>query len=77
MPKLSSGKGDSLPTNALLKRRKDRIVSYWDALHQANPKRFEHEVTRFAGIRQLDFSKTFNVMLESVEVTALQRGCLR
>jgi hypothetical protein len=37
-----------------------------------------HDVfTRFAGISQQDFSKTFNVMMEAVEVTALQRGCLR
>jgi hypothetical protein len=35
--------------------------------NQANPRRFEHEVTRFAGIKQLNLSKTFNVMLESVE----------
>jgi hypothetical protein len=28
-------------------------------------------------MRELDLSATFNVMLESVEVTALQRGCLR
>jgi hypothetical protein len=76
-PRVNREKGDSLPTNALLKRRKDRIVSYWEVLHQANPRRFEHEVARFAGITQLDFSKAFNVMLESVEVTALQRGCLR
>jgi len=76
-PRVNRDKGDSLPTNALLKRRKDMIVSYWDALHHANPRRFEHEATRFAGIRELDLSKTFNVMLESVEVTALQRGCLR
>ena len=73
-PRINREKGDALPTNALLKRRRDTIVTYWDALHQANPKRFEHEVTRFAGIRQLDLSKTFDVMLESVEVTALQRG---
>ncbi|MGA2262078.1 MAG: hypothetical protein ABSH28_11645 [Acidobacteriota bacterium] len=74
---MNRDKGDSLPTNALLKRREDIIVSHWDALHQSNPRRFEHEVTQFAGITQLDLSKTFNVMLESVEVTALQRGCLR
>ena len=70
-------KGDSLPTHALLKRRREAIMLYWDVLHQANPVRFEHEVRRLAGTRNLDLSNSFNVMLESVEVTALQRGCLR
>ncbi len=70
-------KADRLPTSNLLKRRKDTILSYWEAMLQANPVRFENEAGRFAGTRQLDLATTFHVMLESVEVTALQRGCLR
>ncbi len=76
-PLMNRDKGDSLPTNLLLKRRKGVIMCYWDALHQANPRRFEYEISRLAGGGQKDFSKVFNVMLEAVEVTALQRGCLR
>jgi CRISPR/Cas system Type II protein with McrA/HNH and RuvC-like nuclease domain len=57
-PQVNRDKGDSLPTNALLKRRRDVILSYWHALHGATQKRFE-------------------VVVEAVEVTALQRGCLR
>lgn len=70
-------KADRLPTCNLLKRRRDTIVSYWADMHQAKPIRFNNEALRFAGTRQLDLAKTFQVMLESVEVTALQRGCLR
>jgi hypothetical protein len=70
-------KGDSLPTHALLKRRREAIMVYWDVLHRTNPVRFEHEVSRLAGTRNLDLSNSFNVVLESVEVTALQRGCQR
>lgn len=70
-------KRDRLPSNALLKRRRDVILGYWDVLHRSNPHRFEHEAMRLAGIRELNLSRTFHVMLESVEVTALQRGCLR
>ncbi len=76
-PNVNRAKGDSLPTNALLKRRRDIILNYWNALHQANPRQFEHEATRFTSIKGLDFPKTFEVMLEAVEITALQRGCRR
>jgi len=76
-PRVNREKADCLPTTNLLKRRKDTIVSYWEAMHQANPIRFENEARRIAGTRHLDLAKTFHVMLESVEVTALQRGCLR
>ena len=76
-PRVNREKADRLPTSNLLKRRKDTIVSYWEAMHQANAIRFENEAGRFAGTRQLDLAKMFLVMLESVEVTAFQRGCLR
>ncbi len=74
---INRDKGDRLPTNSLLKRRRDTILTYWEALHRAIPRRFEFETCRFTASRGLDLRKTFDVMLESVEVTALQRGCLR
>jgi hypothetical protein len=76
-PAVNRDKKNRLPTNALLKSRRDVIVSYWDLLWRANPVRFEHEVSKFSGLRRLDLPRTFSVMLEAVEVTALQRGCLR
>ncbi len=76
-PRVNRDKRDSLPTHALLKRRREAIMGYWSVLHRSNPIRFEHEISRFAGTIHLDLLNSFNVMLESVEVTALQRGCLR
>jgi hypothetical protein len=66
-------KKDSLPSNALLKRRRDVILGYWDLLWKDNPVRFEHEVCKFSGLHKPDLAHTFSVMLEAVEVTALQR----
>jgi hypothetical protein len=76
-PRVNRDKRDSLPTHTLLKRRREAIMGYWDILHRSNPVRFEHEISRLAGTPGVDLSNSFNVMLESVEVTALQRGCLR
>jgi hypothetical protein len=76
-PRVNRDKRDSLPTHNLLKRRREAIMSYWSVLHRSNPIRFEHEISRLAGTHGVDLSNSFNVMLESVEVTALQRGCLR
>jgi hypothetical protein len=76
-PHVNRDKRDSLPTHGLLKRRREAILGYWNVLHRTNPVRFEHEICRLAGTRPLDLSNSFNAMLESVEVTALQRGCLR
>ena len=76
-PVVNREKKDSLPTNTLLKSRRDVIMVYWDLLWKANPVRFEHEVHNFSGLPKLDLPRTFSVMLEAVEVTALQRGCLR
>ncbi len=61
-PQVNRDKGDRLPTNALLKRRRDVILRYWDVLHEANPKRFEHEVNRLSGIRELHLPRTFDVV---------------
>jgi 2-polyprenyl-3-methyl-5-hydroxy-6-metoxy-1,4-benzoquinol methylase len=76
-PSVNRNKGDSIPTNALLKRRRDTILTYWEAMHQASPRRFELEANRLTAASGFDLTKTFGVMVEAVEVTALQRGCLR
>lgn len=76
-PSINREKGDRLPTNSLLKKRKDIILTYWEALHRAIPTRFANETVRFTASPILNLTKAFGVMLESVEVTALQRGCLR
>lgn len=76
-PRVNRDKRDRLPTNSLLRRRRGAIMDYWGVLHRSNPTRFEHEITKLAGTRVPDLSTGFNAMVESVEVTALQRGCLR
>jgi SAM-dependent methyltransferase len=76
-PKVNHNKKDKLPEKRLLKQRMPVILDYWNIMHRAYPKRFEHETRRFTGVGGLDFLKTFNVMVEAVEVTWLQRGCLR
>jgi len=76
-PQMNREKGDSLPTSGLLKRRRDVILNYWDVIRRANPQRFEHEITRFAGNKAPDPLWCFMAMVESVEATALQRGCER
>lgn len=76
-PRVNRDKSDGLPTHSLLKRRRGAIIEYWRVLHQANPVRFEHEIGQLSGISRFDLTNSFNVLLESVEITALQRGCLR
>ncbi len=71
---INRAKADRLPANSLLKKRKSVILEYWDALHRANPTRFELETGRFTAARTFDLSRVFAVMMEAVEVTALQRG---
>jgi CRISPR/Cas system Type II protein with McrA/HNH and RuvC-like nuclease domain len=76
-PRVNRDKGNSLPTHSLLKRRRNTIIAYWDVLHQSNRLRFENEINHLAGTTKLDLSNSFDVVLEAVEITALQRGCLR
>ncbi len=71
---VNRAKADRLPSNSLLRKRRSVVLDYWDALHRAYPKRFERESLRFTAGPTFDLSKTFDVMLESVEVTAHQRG---
>ncbi len=76
-PKVNRDKKDKLPEKRLLEVRMPVILDYWGAMHEAYPSRFESEIKRFTGFGGLDFPKTFRVMVEAVEVTGIQRGCLR
>ena len=68
-------KRDNLPSVALLKRRREAVLHYWEIMSREIPTRFEMEANRLAGCPKLDFPRTFTALLEAVEVTALQRGC--
>ena len=78
---INRNKSDKLPTHNLLTIRKDCIINYWRILRSVNSSRFDYEVSKFVGIEQLRNGswelKTFNSLLEAVEVTAIQRGCER
>ncbi|MBM4094444.1 MAG: methyltransferase type 11, partial [Planctomycetes bacterium] len=76
-PQANRQKGDSLPTNDLLKRRRNVILDYWEILRTCSQSRFDQEMARFAGDKAPNPFHCFTVLLESVETTAIQRGCLR
>lgn len=70
-------KSDRLPTRQLLQRRRDAIFKCWDASMSAMPERFQFEAAAQTGVAEPGLSELFDVLVESVEVTALQRGCER
>jgi hypothetical protein len=77
---VNNQKRDLLPTRALLLRRRDCIIDYWDALRAANQPRFDQEAGRLIGADVKPWSwqnETFRRVAESVEVTAIQWGSRR
>jgi SAM-dependent methyltransferase len=75
-------KSNKLPTHELIQLRKDGIISNWERMHTRYQTRFEYEVSNFAG-RDIAFNngnwqnRLFASFVESVEVTATQRGVER
>ncbi len=76
-PKVNRDKKDKLPEKRLLEERMPVILNYWGVMHRAYPSRFESEIKRFTGLGSINLPKTFRNLIEAVEVTGLQRGCLR
>jgi SAM-dependent methyltransferase len=70
-------KRDHLPTRALLRRRREAIEHYWQLTRTAHHRRFDHETTTLVGHPKATWAQVFHVLAESVEVTAMQRGCGR
>ncbi|MES0490898.1 MAG: HNH endonuclease domain-containing protein [Leptospirales bacterium] len=79
-PKIKRSKADKLPEYDLLKKRKDSIVSCWKVLRSQVPERFISETRRFAGshlpVENWE-NLLFATLVESVEITAFQRGVER
>ena len=73
-PKVNNRKRDRLPDRLLLRRRRDTIHRYWDATRAASPARFEAESRALTGVADAGLDALFLVLLESVAVTAQQRG---
>ena len=57
------------------------MISYWQILRDNQRNRFDYEVRRFIGNEKFDEtngeSRVFNHLVETVEYTAVQRGCER
>jgi hypothetical protein len=74
---VNAGKSDDLPERGFLRRRRDAVVECWEATREAYPERFSSEARALTGARRWDVGVLFDVLVESVEVTALQRACRR
>ncbi len=75
--RVNQDKSDSLPTRDLLRSRRAAIDHYWSLSRDAFPRRFAAESRVQTGETRLDLGNLFDALLESVEVTALQRACPR
>jgi SAM-dependent methyltransferase len=76
-PKVNREKRDRLPTRDLLGRRRPAILRCWDACQSERPARFLREAAAQVGTSSPTLPELFNALIESVEVTALQRGVER
>jgi len=82
---VNAEKRDRIPESGLLRRRRDAILHCWKLTHDALPRRFEHEANAQIGstrggrqnVGSVDLAQLFERLLESAEVTALQRACPR
>lgn len=70
-------KSDKLPSRALLLQRKEHILHYWNEGRARFPKRFEREAAAQTGEAHPKLATLFDSLVESVEVTSLQRACAR
>lgn len=75
--RVNGRKSDALPTAALLRRRRDAILRYWDVGRAIMGERFGREAEALVGRATWDAPVLFDVVTECVEVTALQTGSLR
>ncbi len=79
-PTLNREKSDSLPTRALLLRRRDEIIGYWRVYERVRPERFGRQVGRALGVAVGQGGwegLAFAGLQEAVERVAVQRGLRR
>lgn len=77
---VNAEKSDSIPATALLRCRRDAIVHCWELTRSRLPHRFENEARAQLGGpggASVDLARLFERLVESAEVTALQRACPR
>ena len=70
-------KSDKIPARDVLTTQKPRILYYWNELNRHFPKRFAAEAAAQTGETRVSLPALFDNLLETAEVTALQRGCER
>ena len=75
--KVNQSKRDRLPTHALLRSRREAIEHYWDLTRTGHRRRFEHEAAILVGTPKPSLNRIYHALTESVEITAMQRGCER
>ena len=78
--RINGSKSDKLPKRALLLKRKEAIIFYWEQVREQLGRRFDHDMSNFIGGRHGSpnwQSATFQRLVEAVEFTAVQRGADR
>ena len=71
---VNARKSDLLPTRSLLRARKEPIIHCWEVARERGSRRFENEVAAWTGRKRLPLDGLFDLVSESIEFTALQRG---
>jgi hypothetical protein len=71
-------KSNKLPSSELLKRRKDRIVSYWEMFKDKDESKFRKEAETLLNLPDTNWQNVlFGHLYAAIEMTALQRGVQR
>jgi hypothetical protein len=73
-PKVNGAKRDLLPHRDLLLARRDAFRRCWEITASAHPARFKREARAQTGLTRPTPDDLFAVLLESVQVTGVQRG---
>jgi SAM-dependent methyltransferase/SOS-response transcriptional repressor LexA len=80
-PVINSNKSDKLPTYAILNRRREAIIDYWQGLNNALGEQFSRGAQTLLGrdsfASQNWENRLFSRFVEAFEITAAQRGAPR
>ena len=86
-PKINNQKRQKLPSLDILGKRKDIIIHYWELVHLAYERRFQHDAVKIAGegaqVTGIESNwrnwqiPLFKGFTEAVETTAIKRGTER
>jgi hypothetical protein len=78
-PAVNNAKRDLLPSQLLLRQRRDAVIGYWESLRANHTERFDREEAALCGtngLRHDDWQPTlFTRMAEAIGITAIQ-GCV-